>query len=161
MLLLLAHSQVGRVWRLVSNDREVFRQGSYVSVLKDSQRVDAIGSITAQVILLSWFVHRIPNTYYVFSILVWCGLKLTWGMFVFRCPRLLFRALRTSYATLWGRQRIDLLVLTTWSRSCFMVKMGCSMYVLFYQTLHSSWRLLISEVVPAGIPNLGVRLWEP
>lgn len=62
-LLLIGDSQIGRVWRLVSNDREIFRTGSFVSVIKDSQRIDAIGAINAQVIMLLYFwsiIERFP-----------------------------------------------------------------------------------------------------
>lgn len=63
MLLLLGDSQVGRVWRHVCNDREVLRQGSFALVLNESQRVDAIGAINAQVIF-SYILSCGAPTYY-------------------------------------------------------------------------------------------------
>ena len=77
MLLLLADSQIGRVWRLVANDREVFRQGSFVSVLRDAQRIDAIGAITAQVCL--YLCSLGLNLCFFYYLIYWCvflsGLK--------------------------------------------------------------------------------------
>lgn len=54
------------MWRLVSNDREVFCQGTNTSVVKDAQRIDAVGAITSQVIFANCpFLFSVAG-YYMF-----------------------------------------------------------------------------------------------
>ena len=56
-LLILADSQVERVWRNVRNNRELLRTATYVPVKRIGQLHDGVKSMTAQVRFYIYVMH--------------------------------------------------------------------------------------------------------